>query len=85
MVVVVAPHVVSQALHHMWCCGCHGHHTVWCCRHRTASGIAVTVVVPYGVVVMVAVIMPHGTVVIGLQKRKLAEKEKRKKGKHTRG
>ncbi len=75
-----------------WCCG-HGHHTacgvvgvmgghtVWCCRHPTVCGIVVTVVAPCGVVVMVAVIVPCGTAVIGLQKRKLAEKREKKKRK----
>jgi hypothetical protein len=39
------------------------------------------VVVPYGVVVMVAVVTPHWTMVIGLQKRKLAEKREKNKRK----
>jgi len=33
-------------------------HCVWCCRCHTTCGIAVTVIVPCGVVVMVAVIVP---------------------------
>ncbi len=45
------------------------------------SGIVVMVVVPCGVVVVVAVIAPHGTMVIGPQKRKLAEKRKKNKRK----
>jgi hypothetical protein len=45
------------------------------------SGITVMVVAPCGVVVMVAVVMPHGTTVIGPQKRKLAEKREKKKRK----
>src|SRR6266851_4107254 len=33
VVVVVTPHVVLWASHHVWCCRCYGCHTMWCCSH----------------------------------------------------
>jgi hypothetical protein len=47
-----------------WCHGhhttwCHRHHTVWCHQCHTTCGITIIVIVPCGVVVVVAVIMEH--------------------------